>query len=64
MSRSPKTSTSTNNEKLSSLAGLANLVGIGRNVLIVDNGNLPTSEAQALADQAAAGEVFIADNAN
>ena len=45
------------NEKLTSLAGLANLVGIGGNVLIVENGNLPTSEAQALADRAATSEV-------
>ena len=52
------------NEKLADLIGLANLVTIGAKVFIVENTNLPTSEALGLADRAAVGEVSILNNKN
>jgi len=52
------------NEKLISLAGLAQLANIGGSVFIVENASLPTSEAQALADRAATGQVSISENKN
>ena len=52
------------NEKLADLIGLANLLTIGEKIFIVENTNLPTSEALALSDRAAAGEVSIQNNKN